>query len=385
MPSTNTSNQTSALKLMLRMFVVMGGYRMKKNILSYFSMISVTLLVMHMFLDLVLNWNGMETLKRVKFLPSIFLCNIKSISVIVNARKLIHLVNMLKLFWRIDMLDKPLQDKMLKIRKYTNIICASYITACLFLCLAFFAKPFMETNEIILVLCDYSLCDLQSAWCWWPMYIWQVYVVALQVCPSTLGFDCIFIIFTGYIYTACQLFTYGLQQLNVEDFTQRNDFLKLAVLQHDIMMTFVNLVDDLFSMVMLLQFWCSLWSMILFLNMLVADGFPPKFDDAIIYGTMYMVFVFQISLYSVGGAIIEDQIRNVSGNIFLVVNWFEKGRTSLRKDLSLMIQRAQNTRVLSAGKMSELNLALWIVTMKNSLSVFTLIWQLSNAPHAEID
>lgn len=44
-----------------------------------------------------------------------------------------------------------------------------------------------------------------------------------------------------------------------------------------------------------------------------------------------------------------------------MVNWFEKGRTSLRKDLSLMIQRAQNTRVLSAGKMSELNLALWIV------------------------
>ncbi|XP_065160187.1 uncharacterized protein [Atheta coriaria] len=375
-PST-ASNQTKTLKWMLRLFPLMGGYRTKKNILSYFTILSGCLLVFHMFLDLVLYWDGMETLKRVKFLPGIFLCNIKGIFSILNSIKLIELVKMLKYFWRIDIADKPLQDKLMKIQKYITYISASYIVACIFLCVAFSLKPFFEEEAIILIISDYALCDLRAAWCWWTMFIWQCYAISFQIAPSTLAVDCIFVIFTGYIYTACQLFTYGLKELNVEDLTRRRHFLKLAVMQHDVMMTFVSMVDGLFSMVMLLQFWCCLWSMILFLNMLVSDGFPPKFDDAIFYGIMYLLFVFQITLYSVGGAIIEDQIRNVSDDIFLVVEWFKKGRTDLRKDLSLMIQRAQNTRVLSAGKMSELNLALWIVTMKNSLSVFTLIWQLS--------
>lgn len=43
-----------------------------------------------------------------------------------------------------------------------------------------------------------------------------------------------------------------------------------------------------------------------------------------------------------------------------MVNWYGPNRTELRKNLSLMIFRAQRTKILNAGKMSDLNYPLFI-------------------------
>lgn len=42
------------------------------------------------------------------------------------------------------------------------------------------------------------------------------------------------------------------------------------------------------------------------------------------------------------------------------VNWYGRNRTDMRKDLALMIFRAQRTKILNVGKMSDLNYTLLI-------------------------
>lgn len=51
------------------------------------------------------------------------------------------------------------------------------------------------------------------------------------------------------------------------------------------------------------------------------------------------------------------------------VDWYKEHSTHLREDLSLMILRAQNATILNAGKMSDLNLELFVV-----VSIFNNCW-----------
>lgn len=53
-------------------------------------------------------------------------------------------------------------------------------------------------------------------------------------------------------------------------------------------------------------------------------------------------------------------MKSLSTDMYMV-NWYDKDRTKLRQDLAFMILRANKTKILHAGKMSNLNLDLFIV------------------------
>lgn len=71
------TNQIKALKWALFNIRVIGGYRQKNSILSYITITSLFLVISFMVADLILNVNGIESLRRVTFLPSLFVVCIK--------------------------------------------------------------------------------------------------------------------------------------------------------------------------------------------------------------------------------------------------------------------------------------------------------------------
>lgn len=73
MEPTKAYEHLPILKWTIFILKVMGGYQIRRNVLSYFTMLSLAFLVFEIQLDMILNWNGVETLKRVVFLPSVSL------------------------------------------------------------------------------------------------------------------------------------------------------------------------------------------------------------------------------------------------------------------------------------------------------------------------
>lgn len=191
---------------------------------------------------------------------------------LINSKQLIKIVESLQQFWKPDIFDNETQEMIRKLLRKVTLLCASYSLSGVGVCILIATMPLLSIQERSLIYNDFTFCNLQSLFCWIPMYIWQFYALMLEMIPACLGFDCLFVSFIGYIMTTCSLIKIALQKLNTDDLQKRHYILKEIVKQHDFMMTFLNSVNDMFTIVMLLQFWGSLWSMILMLNMMVANG-----------------------------------------------------------------------------------------------------------------
>lgn len=198
---------------------------------------------------------------------------VKAIVLIHNSPQLIKIVNSLKHFWPPDNFDIEVAKKYHWVFKMITFLCINYASFGYVICAGMFASTIMDYHNRTLIYSDFVFCNLQSLSCYIPMLIWQCIAMYLQIVPAALGFDAIFIIFIGYILCACDLIKAGMESLNTNDVLRRKYILKKIAQQHDFILDFINNLNDLFSAVMLLQFWCSLWSMILFLNMLAASGY----------------------------------------------------------------------------------------------------------------
>ncbi|XP_065160284.1 uncharacterized protein [Atheta coriaria] len=379
MEPTKAYEHLPILKWTIFILKVMGGYQIRRNVLSYFTMLSLAFLVFEIQLDMILNWNGVETLKRVVFLPSVSLTTIKGFFLILQSKDFIHIVDLLKQFWSIDKFEEESSIQLNKVIVLVTRIWKAYVIMVLSFCTLMTCLPMIMYESKVLILSNFAFCDLKgNLTCWIANYIWQGFLMNFQAIPASLGFDLMFVIFTGYIYIGCEMIKIGLKRLNTTNITKRKFILREIVDQHDFLLKFVSTMNDMYTRMMFMQFYCSLLSLILVLYMIVADGVPPKFENVSYFGTLYSILACQLFIYAYSGTIIQTQIRSMTTYIFNV-DWYKEHSTHLREDLSLMILRAQNATILNAGKMSDLNLELFVVTLKNSFSAFTLIWQVSNA------
>lgn len=198
---------------------------------------------------------------------------IKGFFMIINSNQLIDIVQDLRLFWRPNKFDSKTENEIQLFIRRITLICGSYSGSAVAVCSLMSIMPFLNFEERSLLYSDFTFCNVQNLLCWIPMYIWQFCAMMFQLLPVALGFDCLFVSLVGYIIVACKLLKIALQHLNTDNLQKRHYLLKEIVKQHDFMMKFVNALNDMYTVIMLLQFWCSLWSMILFLNMMVADGY----------------------------------------------------------------------------------------------------------------
>lgn len=181
------------------------------------------------------------------------------------------MVESLKCFWRADKFENESFGKIRKIFIMVTYIWKGYMFVVCVFCIYLCILPLLDIQSKMLILTNFTLCNSRILTCWLANYVWQVFLLWLQGLPTVLGFDLLFIIFTAYVCAAIKLLKIGLTKLNTDDLYKRKHILRNIINQHDFMMNFVNVMNDMFTTIMFLQFYCSLWSLVLTQYMMVAD------------------------------------------------------------------------------------------------------------------
>lgn len=73
MRPTTATNLIPCLKWTIFLLKLVGGFQKQQNFFGYFSIFSLCFIVFQMQLDMILNYSGVETLKRIMNMPSLFL------------------------------------------------------------------------------------------------------------------------------------------------------------------------------------------------------------------------------------------------------------------------------------------------------------------------
>lgn len=171
------------------------------------------------------------------------------------------------------MFQEESSKKMNKTIVLITRIWISYVGMVFGCCVFMSFLPFLDFEGRTLMFSDFAFCDLKASLvCWVINYSWQFFLLYFQALPACLGFDLTFIILTGYIFIGCQMIKMGLKRLNTDDVVKRKFILRKIVDQHDFLLKFVATMNDMYTRMMFMQFYCSLWSLILVLYMIVADG-----------------------------------------------------------------------------------------------------------------
>lgn len=167
----------------------------------------------------------------------------------------------MKQFWSIDKFEEESSIQLNKVIVLVTRIWKAYVIMVLSFCTLMTCLPMIMYESKVLILSNFAFCDLKgNLTCWIANYIWQGFLMNFQAIPASLGFDLMFVIFTGYIYIGCEMIKIGLKRLNTTNITKRKFILREIVDQHDFLLKFVSTMNDMYTRMMFMQFYCCIIS-----------------------------------------------------------------------------------------------------------------------------
>ncbi|XP_017776933.1 PREDICTED: uncharacterized protein LOC108562932 [Nicrophorus vespilloides] len=343
-----------------------------------------TLLLM-IFLELALNWNGIETIRNVLYLPGISLVtvltiykiNAKLIFLVINQKKIRFLLQRLEEFWPTDKYGESIQIGLQRMHDVAHKSIRFFVYVCVACICILSSAPFVS-NKRALPFSQYNICNLETSPCFELLYAWQIMVTSLQILPITISFDGLFLSFILYAYIGIELIKNALLQAistNANSSETRGNINEI-VKQHSLILTFIKETNLLFSGLLMIQFSASLGMQIFLLFMLTRNGIPPDTEHISTYGFLYITFILQLSIYSIGGTMIVNQTK-ILANISFGLEWYRDGNTDLAKSLKLIILRSQNGEKMTIGNIFDLDLITFIsvceLVLKTAFSIYTLL------------
>ncbi|XP_065157505.1 odorant receptor 22c-like [Atheta coriaria] len=367
----------------LRVVGILPGHNdILSKILSTFAITSVLFNVILGFIEIFLNFDGVNTMLKLEYLPSSIVVLAKIVTILLMQKTVKQIFDEFQHFWppqKFTSANAAKAEEGFRFAYICGMIFAVFVgLSCVLLAFVVYTS---DTN--IVIYRGYDICDYQTnLLCYRIMLYWNICTLFGHVLPIAYAFDFFFLACITYVYVGSEQLANGFKHLSLEVHPEndvlmqlRKDNLKEIVDQHNMILKFVKLVNKLCSIILLVQFWCSLGSLTFSLYMSTVDGIPPDYDH-LHYVMLYMSFASEVLIFCVGGTISHDKLESVANDAF-EVEWYLTGQSQLRKDLCFIIQRSQNIRTLRVGNLSNLNLVLFVSILKTSASMYTLINQLS--------
>ncbi|XP_017770516.1 PREDICTED: uncharacterized protein LOC108558193 [Nicrophorus vespilloides] len=198
------------------------------------TLLSIAAIFVIGFLEIPLNWKGIETLSNIELTPTMFMVTSKCLFLILNQSKIESTVISLEEFWSLDKFGDEFKAKVSRYHEVGYTVLKTYFMFCVLCTLALCVAPFVTGNNK-LIFPGYDFCKNS---CFEEQQVWQSLALTFQMIPVAIGFDCLFASFIAYGFVGIEMVKKAFQDLllvstNNDDHDLLRANLKALVDQHN--------------------------------------------------------------------------------------------------------------------------------------------------------
>nr|QBB72974.1 odorant receptor [Protaetia brevitarsis] len=240
---------------------------------------------------------------------------------------------------------------------------------------AFITKPVVKRERITPSPAHY-FCNIETLYCYVLQYTAQCWAATYTI-YILVSVDCLFWSLLSYAYLEMEHIKDILLHLQVNKQRVGDDWevleqISFVVEHHAQILSFVQLINDAYSGLMIYQCACTFFIVGMSQFCLTINGFPPKLTVMVTYVPYYVAGLCQMFTYCIAGDIITNQAKSI-GDAAFNSHWWIKHQPKLTKALCLVIQRSQRTLTVTVGGLWVLNLETYSSIIKTTMTMLAFV------------
>ncbi|CAG9829126.1 unnamed protein product [Diabrotica balteata] len=311
-----------------------------------------------------------------------------------NASELKELIDdILTKFWPYNLVGEDLSKRLKTFYFIIMVVMLSLLSAGLLFGIVFLVVPLFAEKRQLPFPAKYSF-DWSPSPIYELVYISHTIGFLVVMVSCILGVDCMFFSIgasavTQYrilqrafaYYNAPEMREVGqkLEELDREGYAgiydEKRKYFARCLHHHLLLLKIIKNINNVFSLIVLVQLLCSVSGLCLGTYMMTREGFTA--DKIILATVLALGYLEQLMIYCIIGNELNYQASLLPEYIYQS-NWRELENSSLRKDVIFLIQHSQKVPQLSAYGLYNINMNSFAKVVKLAFSFYTLLSNISN-------